>query len=375
MMGSYIKKTFSIRKVHSLQYTPPPRTSVFNPIRTDGTFERWPKKNATQISTMKKIPIEIFNPKKSLQNRVKDPYKDFCLEKSISLILGQSLEAPQHGAHIQVNFKNSQSPHKPQHRVHTCGSYENSKSSHATTQNPRTGELWKLRVLTRHSTGPTHMGIFELKSSHTTAQSSHTWELRKLKVLTRHSTGHTHRGTMKTTSPNTLQHRTHTQGNFVENLKVSAHHSTGSTHKGTLKTQSPPTPQHSMGTLKLKVFIHHSTKPTPRGTLKIQSPHTPQHRAHTHVELWKTQSLYTPQHWTTHIGTLKKLKVSTVYPPQGPAFRYDKALRYLWKFPEFFHHFHTGTIHKVPSTGKIRPQYRENTKSPVQENKAPVQGK
>ena len=83
-----------------LQYTPP-RTGVFNPIRTDGTFERWPKKTATQISTRKKFLLR-FSPKKSISPaKGENPCKDFCLEKWISPILGQSLEAPQHRAHIQ----------------------------------------------------------------------------------------------------------------------------------------------------------------------------------------------------------------------------------------------------------------------------------
>ena len=46
-------------------------------------------------------------------------------------------------------------------------------------------------------------------------------------------------------------------------------------------------------------------------------------------------------------------------------FRYDKALRYLRKFSEFFSLFHTNTIHKV---------YREN-KAQYKESKVPLQGK
>ena len=100
---------------------PPPRTGVFKPIRTDGTFGRWSKKIATQSSTGKN-PYRDFDPKKqSLQYRREIPIRTF-FGKSISPILGQSLEVPQHRAHIHVNFKNS-------------------KSSHTTTQSPHLGEL------------------------------------------------------------------------------------------------------------------------------------------------------------------------------------------------------------------------------------------
>ena len=147
-------------------------------------------------------------------------------------MLGQSLEAPQHRAHIQVSFKNSQSPYTPQHRVytpgrtlktqsldtpqrrtHAQGNFENSESAHATAQGPHTWEFYKLKVLTHHSTELTHMGTLKTQSPHTPHHGAHTqsWEL---KVLTHHSTGHTHRGTVKTPSPNTPQHSAYTQGNF-----------------------------------------------------------------------------------------------------------------------------------------------------------------
>ena len=99
-----------------LQYTPP-RTGVFKPIRTDGTFDRWPKKIATQSSTWKN-PYRDFDPKKqSLQYRGEIPIRTF-FGKSISPILGQSLEVPQHRAHIHINFE-PQSLHTPQRRVTT----------------------------------------------------------------------------------------------------------------------------------------------------------------------------------------------------------------------------------------------------------------
>ena len=130
-------------------------------------------------------------------------------------MLGQSLEAPQHRAHIQVSFKNSQSPHTPQHRVYTRGNFENSETAHATAQGPYTWECYKLNVLTHHSTELTHMGTLKTQSSHMPNHGAHThsWEL---KVLTHHSTGTTHRGTLK-------------------NLKVSTHHSIGPTHRNFLR--------------------------------------------------------------------------------------------------------------------------------------------
>ena len=111
-----------------------------------------------------------------------NPYKDF-FGKPISPILGQSLEVPQHRAHIHVNFKNS-------------------KSSHTTTQSPHLGELWKLKVLTRHSTEPTHRGTLKTQSPHTPQHRVYT------------------HGNFKTQSPHTPQHRAHTNGNF-ENSKSS----------------------------------------------------------------------------------------------------------------------------------------------------------
>ena len=276
-----------------LQYTPP-RTGVFKPIRTDGTFERWPKKIAIQSSIWRN-PYRDFWPRKTISPvQRRNPYKDFFLEKSISPILGQSLEAPQHRAHIHVNFKNS-------------------KSSHTTTQSPHLGELWKLKVLTRHNTEPTHRGTLKAQSPHTPqhrvythgnlkTQSPHTPQHRAHtngnfeNSKSSHATAQSpHRGTLKTPSPHTPKHRDHTLGNFVENLKVSTHHSTMPTH---------------MGALKLKVFTHHSMEPTARGTLKTQSPHTPQHRAHTQGNFEKSQSLYTPQHSAHTQGFLRTRRMT-----------------------------------------------------------------
>ena len=64
-VGEFGFKVFRIMGfTDSVQYTPP-RTGVFKPIRTDGTFDRWPKKIATQSSTGK-IRIKILTPKNNL---------------------------------------------------------------------------------------------------------------------------------------------------------------------------------------------------------------------------------------------------------------------------------------------------------------------
>ena len=92
----------------------------------------------------------------------------------------------------------TQSPHTPQHRAHIHVNFEkvkNSKSLHTTTQSPHLGELWKLKVLTRHSTEPTHRGTLKTQSPHTPQHRVYT------------------HGNFKTQSPHTPQHRAHTHGN------------------------------------------------------------------------------------------------------------------------------------------------------------------
>ena len=135
-----------------------PSTDVFKPIRTDGTFDWWPKENCYTKQHKEKIPIEILDPKKISPVQRENPYKDFFWK---------------------INFSNT-----------------GTKSGSTTSQGSHTGELQKLKVLTRHSTEPTHSGTLKTqtphtpqlrvythgnfknsKSSHTTAQSSHTWEL------------------------------------------------------------------------------------------------------------------------------------------------------------------------------------------------------
>ena len=112
------------------------------------------------------------------------------------------------------------------------------------------GSFEEVKVLTHHSTGPTHIRKFEkTKSPHTTTQRY----CENLKVFTNHNGAHTHRGTMKistsshiTTKGNfenfkahTLKHRTHTQGEFEKN-KVPTHRNTGELWK----SQCPHISQH-----------------------------------------------------------------------------------------------------------------------------------
>ena len=152
----------------------PPRTGVFNSIRTGSTFGRWPKKIATQISTGKK----------SLQRHF--------WKKSISPILGQNLQPPPHRAHIQMHFKNS-------------------KSSHITAQSPHLGELWKLKVLTRYSTEPAHRGTLKTQSPHTPQHRVHTHGNFKNSKFSHTTARLTHTGTLKTQSPHTPHYGPHTQ--------------------------------------------------------------------------------------------------------------------------------------------------------------------
>ena len=98
------------------------------------------------------------------------------------------------------------------------------------------GSFEEVKVLTHHSTGPTHIRKFEkTKSPHTTTQRY----CENHKVFTNHNGAHT-------------------QGNY-ENLNVLAHY-----NKGELwKFQSPHTK---------------TQDPHTGGIWKKQSPHTPQHR-------------------------------------------------------------------------------------------------
>ena len=102
-----------------LPYTPP-KDWRFQPHKDWRYLWQVATENCYTNQHREKIPIESFDPPKTTISPAQGEYpcKDFFLEKSISPIVGQSLEAPQHRAHIQVKFK-TQSPHTPQHRVHT----------------------------------------------------------------------------------------------------------------------------------------------------------------------------------------------------------------------------------------------------------------
>ena len=80
-----------------------PSTDVFKPIRTDGTFDWWPKENCYTKQHKEKIPIEILDPKKISPVQRENPYKDFFWK---------------------INFSNT-----------------GTKSGSTTSQGPHTGEL------------------------------------------------------------------------------------------------------------------------------------------------------------------------------------------------------------------------------------------
>ena len=102
------------------------------------------------------------------------------------------------------------SPHTPHHRAHTQGSFvEISKSTHSSS----TGSTHRRTLKTQNHHTPQHRaqthGNFKTQSFHTPQHRAHThvWELWKLKVLTRHNTGPIHRVTLETPSPHTSEYK------------------------------------------------------------------------------------------------------------------------------------------------------------------------
>ena len=119
----FTRNSYGINFYTMKKYSIPPRTGVFKPIRTDGTFDRWPKKIATQSSTWKN-PYRDFDPKKqSLQYRGEIPIRTFLENQSLQY--WDKAWKYHSRAHIHVNFK----------------MVKNSMSSHTTTQSTNLGEL------------------------------------------------------------------------------------------------------------------------------------------------------------------------------------------------------------------------------------------